>query len=90
MQFYESTSKHVPAKFQLSSYYPDGLGQIFEIFPIFFLNFTGKLLSKFQKFQIRVCWFMTLQTKHVYAKFQLCSFNQDGLRQIFDNYPRKI
>jgi hypothetical protein len=34
--------------------------------------------------------FKTFIVKHVHAKFQLSSFNPDGLRQNFDIFPRKI
>jgi hypothetical protein len=39
-------AKHVHAKFQLSSFYPDGLGQIFDYFQVNFRIFS----RKFQNF----------------------------------------
>jgi hypothetical protein len=50
MQFFSHLTKHVHhihAKFKLSSFYPDGFKQIFEIFPK--MNFSGKLIIEFQK-----------------------------------------
>jgi hypothetical protein len=38
-------AKHVHAKFQLSSFYPDGLGQIFNYFASKFQNFLKKILK---------------------------------------------
>jgi hypothetical protein len=53
-------AKHVHAKFQLSSLYPDGLRSIFDHFWRNFWDFSGKLLSEFQKIphsnlKFRVC-----------------------------------
>jgi hypothetical protein len=36
-------AKHVPAKFQLSSFYPDGLRQIFDSFSSKIQNFLKKI-----------------------------------------------
>jgi hypothetical protein len=40
-------AQHVHAKFQLSSFYPDGLGYIFDHFWRKFQDFSGQLFSKF-------------------------------------------
>jgi hypothetical protein len=47
---YVASKKHVHAKLQLSILYPDGLGQIFDIFARKIRNISEKLLSDFQKF----------------------------------------
>jgi hypothetical protein len=46
MLFHLHLAKHVHAKFQLSSFYPDGLRQIFDHFSSKFQNFLKKT-SKF-------------------------------------------
>jgi hypothetical protein len=89
-------AKHVHAKFQLSSLYPDGLRHIFDHFWRKFQDFIGKLLSEFRKipnlqfYVFYVCNFQLNLAKHVHAKFQLSSFYPDGLRQIFDHVWRKF
>jgi hypothetical protein len=42
-------AKHVHAKFQLSSFHPDGLRPIFDHFSSKFQNFSEELLSEFLK-----------------------------------------
>jgi hypothetical protein len=70
-------AKHVHAKFQLSSFYPDGLRHIF------IQNFSGNPQATSKKFQNQVSRFMFQLAEHVHAKFQLSSFYPAGLRQIF-------
>jgi hypothetical protein len=83
-------AKHVHAKFQLSSLYPDGLRHIFDHFKRKFQDISGKLLSEFNKILTLVCNFMLNLAKHVHAKFQLSSLNPDGLRNFFELFSRKI
>jgi hypothetical protein len=45
-------TKHVHAKFQHSSIYPDGIRFFLNTFSRKFQNFSEKLLSEFQKIQI--------------------------------------
>jgi hypothetical protein len=47
--FILNLAKHVHAKFQFSSFYPDGFRHIFYHFWRKFQNFSGKLISKFWK-----------------------------------------
>jgi hypothetical protein len=68
-------SKHVHAKFQLSSFYPDGFRNFFDIFSRKFQSFSEELLSELLMLQL---------SKHVYAKFsQLSSFYPDGRKYTF-------
>jgi hypothetical protein len=68
-------AKHVHAKFQVSSFYPDGLRQVFDIFPRKFRIF--QVILNFKNFQNQVSKFIFQLAKYVHAKFQLSSFNPD-------------
>jgi hypothetical protein len=81
MQFHFKLAKHVHAKFQLSSFYPDGLRQIFDHFWRKFQDASGKLLSEFQKKpNLSMQFYTQLSKAYVHA---------DGLKQIFDLFFKK-
>jgi hypothetical protein len=50
--FISNLAKHVHVKFQLSSFYPDGLTQIFDFFSRKYQDFSGKTKANSIKFQI--------------------------------------
>jgi hypothetical protein len=82
-------AKHVHPKFQLN-FYPDGLEQIFDIFPGKFMIFHQILKKSFKNFQNQASKFMYQLAKHVHAKFHLSSFHPDGLRQIWTFLQEKL
>jgi hypothetical protein len=90
MQFLFHLAKHIHAKFQLSSLYPDGLRQIFDLFSRKIQDFSGNLLSKFQKIPNLSIQFYNKPSKAYSCKFQLTSLYPDGLRQFFYLFSRKI
>jgi hypothetical protein len=60
------TAKHIHAKFQVSSFYPDGLRQIFDHFSSKFQNFLMKISknSNFEKILKRA------SKRHLFPKFK--------------------
>jgi hypothetical protein len=48
-----------------------------------------KSTANIKNFKIRESYFKNFMVKHVHAKFQLFSFNPDGLGQIFDIFLKK-
>jgi hypothetical protein len=87
--FILNLAKLVHAKFQLSSFYPDGLRHILTIFEENFRIFQENSLANSIKFPTWACNFILNLVKHVHAKFQLSSFYPDGFRQIVDHFSRK-
>jgi hypothetical protein len=55
-----------------------------------FKVFQENSLANFEKVKFLVLTYICQLATHVNAKFQLSSFNPDGLRQIFDLSSRKI
>jgi hypothetical protein len=76
--------------FQPSTYYPNRLRQILDLFSRKFQSFSEKLLSKFQKIQNLSIYFIFQLATHVNAEFQLTTCYLDRLRQIVDLFSRKF
>jgi hypothetical protein len=51
---------------------------------------SGNPKADFKNFQNQVSKFMFQLAKHVHAKFKLSSLYEDGLRQFFNLFSRKI
>jgi hypothetical protein len=83
-------AKHIHAKFQCPSFFPDGFGEILKKIPKKKLVFQKSYSAKFKKIQIVVCSFKVELAKHVHAKFQLFSLYPDELRQIGDLFSGKF
>jgi hypothetical protein len=82
--FLLNLAKHVYAKCQLSTLYPDGLRHIFDNFWRKFQDFSGKLFSEFWKPDYAILY-LTLQTMFM-QNFSSLASNQTDL----DTFLKKI
>jgi hypothetical protein len=67
-------AKHVNAKFQLSSFYPNGLGQIFDPFSRKIPDF---LLKKFKVFKFCKMCYIEHPKRHLLPKLSYLEFSQN-------------
>jgi hypothetical protein len=88
--FILNLAKHVYAKFQIPSFYSDGLRHTFDHFWKKNRIFQENSLANSKKIQTWVSNCIFNLAKHVHAKFKLSSLYLDGLRLIFYLFSRKI